>query len=35
VFAFFVGSFISVIASIAPAWWAAQKQPVEALRVEE
>jgi hypothetical protein len=34
-FAFAVGSIISVVASIAPAWWAAQKQPVEALRVEE
>jgi ABC-type antimicrobial peptide transport system permease subunit len=33
--AFVVGSVISMLASIAPAYWAARKQPVEALRVEE
>jgi putative ABC transport system permease protein len=33
--AFFIGTFISMMASIAPAYWAARKQPVEALRVEE
>jgi ABC-type lipoprotein release transport system permease subunit len=33
--ALFVGSFISIMASIAPAYWAARKQPVEAMRVEE
>ena len=30
-----IGSLISVVASIAPAYWAARKQPVEALWVEE
>jgi hypothetical protein len=33
--AFLIGSVISMLASIAPAYWAARKQPVEALRVEE
>jgi putative ABC transport system permease protein len=32
---FGVGTIISIVASIAPAYWAATKQPVEALRVEE
>ena len=32
---FVIGSFISVVASIAPAYWAARKEPVEAMRVEE
>ena len=35
ILAFVIGTLISVIASIAPAQWAAKKQPVEALRVEE
>lgn len=30
-----IGSLMSVVASIAPAYWAARKQPVEAMRVEE
>jgi ABC-type lipoprotein release transport system permease subunit len=30
-----IGSLISIVASIAPAYWAARKQPVEAMRVEE
>ena len=30
-----IGSLMSVLASIAPAYWAARKQPVEAMRVEE
>jgi putative ABC transport system permease protein len=30
-----IGSLISVVAAIAPAQWAASKQPVEAMRVEE
>jgi ABC-type antimicrobial peptide transport system permease subunit len=30
-----VGTLLSVTASIAPAYWAAKKQPVEAMRVEE
>jgi ABC-type lipoprotein release transport system permease subunit len=33
--ALFIGSLISVVASIAPAYWAARKEPVEAMRVEE
>ncbi len=33
--AFFIGSIMSVLASIAPAYWAACKQPVDAMRVEE
>lgn len=33
--ALIVGSLMSVVASIAPAYWAARKQPVEAMRVEE
>ena len=32
---FGIGTIISIAASIAPAYWAATKQPVEALRVEE
>lgn len=35
VFAFIIGSLMSVAASIAPAYWAARKQPVDAMRVEE
>ena len=30
-----IGSLMSVAASILPAYWAARKQPVEAMRVEE
>lgn len=30
-----IGCIMSVTASIAPAYWAARKQPVEAMRVEE
>lgn len=30
-----IGCLMSVLASIAPAYWAARKQPVEAMRVEE
>lgn len=30
-----IGSLMSVAAAIAPAYWAARKQPVEAMRVEE
>ncbi|MBI3986636.1 MAG: FtsX-like permease family protein [Lentisphaerae bacterium] len=30
-----IGSLMSVLAAIAPAYWAARKQPVEAMRVEE
>ncbi len=30
-----VGTVMSVVASLAPAYWAARKQPVEAMRVEE
>lgn len=33
--AFLIGSIMSVLASIAPAYWAARKQPVDAMRVEE
>ncbi|MDO9542974.1 MAG: FtsX-like permease family protein [Kiritimatiellia bacterium] len=33
--AFLIGSTMSVIASIAPAYWAARKQPIDAMRVEE
>ncbi len=32
---FLMGTLLSVIASIAPAYWAAKKEPVEAMRVEE
>ncbi|HYF50636.1 MAG TPA: FtsX-like permease family protein [Planctomycetota bacterium] len=35
VLAFVIGTSISMLASIAPAYWAARKQPVDALRVEE
>jgi len=35
VYAMAIGSLISIVASIAPAYWAARKQPVEAMRVEE
>jgi len=35
VVAFVIGSIMSVLASIAPAYWAACKQPVDAMRVEE
>ena len=30
-----IGSIISVLASIGPAYWASKKQPVDAMRVEE
>ena len=30
-----VGALISVVASIAPAYWAAKKEPVDAMRIEE
>ena len=33
--AFLIGTIMSVLASIAPAYWAACKQPVDAMRVEE
>ncbi len=33
--AFLIGSVMSVLASIIPAYWAACKQPVDAMRVEE
>jgi len=33
--AFLIGSIMSILASIAPAYWAACKQPVDAMRVEE
>ncbi len=33
--AFFIGSIMSVMASILPAYFAARKQPVDAMRVEE
>ena len=33
--AFVIGAVISVSASIAPAYWAAKKEPVDAMRVEE
>ena len=33
--ALLIGSCLSMLAAIAPAYWAARKQPVEALRVEE
>lgn len=33
--AFIIGGIISVTASILPAYWAAKKEPVEAMRVEE
>jgi ABC-type lipoprotein release transport system permease subunit len=34
-FSLLIGAFISVLASIIPAYMAAKKEPVEALRVEE
>lgn len=33
--ALLIGTIMSVVASIAPAYWAARKQPVDAMRVEE
>ena len=33
--AFLTGLFISMAASLAPAYWAARRQPVDAMRVEE
>lgn len=33
--ALLIGSAMAVVASIAPAYWAARKQPVDAMRVEE
>lgn len=33
--AFFIGALISIVASIAPAYWAARKQPVDAMRIQE
>lgn len=33
--AFLMGTMLSVVASIAPAYWAAKKEPVDAMRVEE
>jgi len=30
-----IGILLSIVASIAPAYWAARKEPVEAMRVEE
>lgn len=30
-----IGSLLSIFAAIAPAYWAARKEPVEAMRVEE
>lgn len=35
VMALLIGSVMAVFASIAPAYWAARKQPVDAMRVEE
>ena len=32
---FGAGALISVLASIGPAYWAARREPVEAMRVEE
>lgn len=32
---FLIGSVLAVVASIAPAYWAARKEPVDAMRVEE
>ncbi len=32
---FLIGTLLSVFASIAPAYWAAKKEPVDAMRVEE
>lgn len=32
---FLMGTLLSVVASIAPAYWAAKKEPVDAMRVEE
>ncbi len=33
--ALLIGTIMSIVASIAPAYWAARKQPVEAMRVQE
>ncbi len=33
--AFFIGTIISIVAAVAPAQWAATKEPVEAMRAEE
>jgi ABC-type antimicrobial peptide transport system permease subunit len=33
--AFVTGALISIVASIAPAYWAAKKEPVDAMRIEE
>jgi ABC-type antimicrobial peptide transport system permease subunit len=33
--AFVSGTVIAVLAAIGPAWWAARRQPVDAMRVEE
>ena len=33
--ALIIGSLMSVFASILPAYWAARKEPVEAMRIEE
>lgn len=33
--ALIIGTLMSVVASIAPAYWAARKEPVEAMRIEE
>ncbi len=32
---FLVGALISILASIAPAYWASKKEPVDAMRIEE
>jgi predicted lysophospholipase L1 biosynthesis ABC-type transport system permease subunit len=32
---FFIGALIAVIAAVAPAYWAARREPVDAMRVEE
>lgn len=35
IWSFLIGSVLAVTASIAPAYWAARKEPVDAMRVEE
>lgn len=35
ILALLIGSVMAIVASIAPAYWAARKQPVDAMRVEE